>query len=60
MQAGQKINPKNLKAMCWARGLTVTALAARVRKSRQNVYKAVHNPSRFPRVFAAVSAELLA
>lgn len=59
MRFAEKINPKSLKGLCWARGLSVAGLSRRIGKARQVVYAAAANPRRYPIAFAAMERELL-
>ena len=55
---GPVVNAKNLKRLCWTRGMSVTELARRIGKSRVSVYRAMHHPSRY-RVAHALILEVL-
>jgi hypothetical protein len=52
--AGKKINSKNLRARCRAKGITISALAKQINRSRPAVYFAVENPSRYSLTYALV------
>jgi len=45
--SARKVNLKNLKRLCWQRGISVKELARRIGRSRMNVYRAVKEPHRF-------------
>jgi hypothetical protein len=53
-----KITPQNLKVRCWKKDLTVAALARRIQRSRQMVYFAVENPSRFSPTYQLIEEAL--
>lgn len=55
----QEINPKNLKRLCWANGLTVVQLCRKIRKSRNTVYAAARNCSRYPVAYGLMRIELI-
>lgn len=48
----------SLKRRCWARGLTVTALASKIGKARPTVYFAWENPDRYPVTFQLIQEVL--
>lgn len=56
----QKINKKNLKRLCWKRGLSVTELAKQIRRSRNAVYMAAENPARYSETHRRITEVLAA
>jgi len=56
--AAERINAKNLKARCRARDLTIVALARQIGRSRQAVYFAAENPSRYSRTYRLIQEVL--
>jgi len=54
----QHVNQKNLKRLCWKRGMSVKELAARIKRSRMNVYRAVKEPHRFKPTHKLISEAL--
>lgn len=60
MRAPRKIKPENLKRLCWQRGISITELAAKIGRSRMNVYRAVANPKGFKPTFRKIEEVLCA
>jgi hypothetical protein len=59
---GVRENPitrSNLRTRCKARGLTVTALAARIGSPRNMVYLAVETPTRYSGTYQRILSALL-
>lgn len=48
----------SLRKKCWACGLSVTALATKIGKSRCAVYFAWENPARYPVTFQLIQKTL--
>lgn len=56
----QKVNPVNLRMLCWQRGHAgVTGLARHLGKHRVNIHHAVKYPRRFPRTYALIVKALV-
>ena len=57
-QRSQPVTLENLEARCRDRGLTVTELARRIRRSRTTVYFALERPSRYSLAYHLIQNEL--
>ena len=50
-----EINPKNLKALCWSRGMSVAEAARKIKRSRTTIHRAVRWPDQFGPTYKALS-----
>lgn len=56
--APAKINRKNLQRKCRNKGLTVTALAQTIKRSRPAIYFALENPRRYSLTYNLIQEAL--
>ncbi|GEM_PF-2199174 len=52
------VNVKNLKRLCWTRGISVTDLASRLNRTRTILYRAIHHPQEYPSIIKEIIHEL--
>lgn len=58
LKKSNRVTRSNLRARCWAKGMSVTDFAEKIGKSRPTLYFALSEPTRYSTTYEKIQEEL--